>query len=222
MNQLVVTLIVILLPGIIATVISDKITVHSKWSSFKFGVYALVLGMLSYGVLQLVYYIYDMLSTCSFGPETWSHLSVWNATVVDNPEIPALELFFASLLSVPVSFMAAFLVNHKVFNKISQRFGVSSKYGDENLFSYYLNAKETDWIYVRDIENNLTYQGRIDSYSEVEDMQELVMSEVTVYRYEDSAELYSVPTLYLTKDIGKFVIEAVPDNLLGDAYSGPS
>lgn len=217
MNQLVVTLIVILLPGIIATVICDKITVHSKWTSFKFGIYALVLGVFSYSILQLIYYAYDIIKYCSFSPAKWHHLSTWNAAVADNPSIPALELALAFMLSIPVSFFAAFLINHKIFNKIAQKIHVSSKYGDENLFSYYLNAKEIDWIYVRDIENNLSYQGRIVSYSETEVMQELVMSEVTVYRYGDSAELYSVPTIYLTKDTGKFIIEAIPQNLLGEA-----
>jgi hypothetical protein len=36
MNQLVVSLVVILMPGIIAAIISDKLTSHSKWDSFKF------------------------------------------------------------------------------------------------------------------------------------------------------------------------------------------
>lgn len=218
MNQLIVTLIVVLLPGIVAAVICDKITVHSKWTPFKFGVYAFVLGVFSYASLQMLYYIFDVISNCSFNPEQWSHLKTWDATVSDNPSIPALEITFATLFALPTSFIAAFFINHKVFNKISQWLKVSSKYGDENLFSYYLNADEIDWIYVRDKKNNLTYQGRIVSYSEAETMQELVMSEVTVFRYEDSAELYSVPTIYLTKSTGKFVIEAVPENLLG-AYN---
>ena len=50
-------------------------------------------------------------------------------------------------------------------------------------------------------------------------MQEIVLSEVTVYRYEDSAELYSVPTIYLNKKLGQFIIEAIPENLLGE-YDG--
>lgn len=216
MNQLIVTLIVVLLPGIVAAVICDKITVHSKWTPFKFGVYSFVLGVFSYSGLQAIYYLSDIISFCSFNPSQWSHLKIWDTTVSDNPSIPALELTLATLIALPTSFIAAFLVNHKIFNKISQKLGVSSKYGDENLFSYYLNADEIDWIYVRDKENDLTYQGRVVSYSEAEEMQELVMSEVTVFRYEDSSELYSVPTIYLTKTIGNFVIEAVPLNLLGD------
>jgi len=37
---------------------------------------------------------------------------------------------------------------------------------------------------------------------------------VVVYRYEDSAKLYSVPTIYLSKTVGEFVIETIPDSRL--------
>ena len=216
MNQLVVTLIVILLPGIIANVICDKIAVHSKWTSFKFSLYALVLGIFSYVSLQVIYYALDIYRECKLFGVSWTHLSVWDISTNGKAGIPAKEVFFASLLSLPVSFFAAFLINRKVFFKFGSKIGVTSKYGDENLFSYYLNAKEIDWLYIRDIENNLTYQGRIVSYSENEQMQEVFMSDVTVFRYEDSAELYSVPSVYISKEIGKFSIEAVPNELLGE------
>jgi hypothetical protein len=45
-------------------------------------------------------------------------------------------------------------------------------------------------------------------------MQELVLADVTVYRYEDSSELYSVPSIYLCKELGKFIIESIPNELL--------
>ena len=67
------------------------------------------------------------------------------------------------------------------------------------------------------IENNLAYQGRVESYEECDYMQELVMYDVAVFRYEDSVQLYSVPTVYLTKEMGRFIIEAIPKELLGEA-----
>jgi len=91
---------------------------------------------------------------------------------------------------------------------------VTSKYGDENLYSYFMNMKENEWIYVRDKENNLTYEGRAGWYSEREQVHELVLHDVIIYRYEDSARLYSVPTVYLSREIGKLVIETVPLDLL--------
>ncbi len=56
MSQLVIVVIVVLLPGILATSIADKLTVHSAWDSFKFPLYALLLGVLTYSLLQLLVY----------------------------------------------------------------------------------------------------------------------------------------------------------------------
>ena len=217
MNQLVVSIIIILFPGIIAAVISDKITVHAKWNSFKFALYSIVLGILSYTSVQLLFYVFDLVGWCSTRTINWSHLDVWNGVVNENPTISPWEVVMATSFSGPVAFAASAIINRKYLNKFAQFLKVSTKYGDENLYSYYLNAKEIEWVYIRDVEKNLTYQGSVVSYSENDHIQEIVLSNVTVFRYEDSAELYSVPSIYLAKEIGKFTIEAIPNDRLGAA-----
>ncbi|HZF31336.1 MAG TPA: hypothetical protein VE907_19625 [Gammaproteobacteria bacterium] len=56
MNQLAVVVIVVLFPGILAATVADKLTVHSKWDSFKFALYSFLLGVLTYSVLQILAY----------------------------------------------------------------------------------------------------------------------------------------------------------------------
>ncbi|MBU2887183.1 hypothetical protein KO507_15560 [Gilvimarinus agarilyticus] len=216
MNQLVVVLVMILLPGIIATIISDKLTTHSKWDSFKFGLYAFTLGVLTYATLQLIVYLVDMCKAISLIPFSWTNLAIWNSALNGGAGIKAWEICVAVFLSVPVAFFASWTINFKLFNKFAQKINVSTKYGDENLYSYYLNAEEIDWIYVRDPKNNFTYQGRVVSHSENDKVQEIVLSEVSVYRYEDSVFLYSVPTIYISREMGQLVIEAIPTDRLGE------
>lgn len=216
MTELAVAIGVILFPGIIATIITDKIIVHVRpWGSLKYGLYSFILGVLCYFVLQCIAWIQMML------PESFqvisslrSPLDVWNIIGDSKSKIDLQEVIGATLLSGPVAFGAAFLINHKVIHKFAKKFGVSSKYGDENLYSFYLNAQEIDWVYVRDIERKLTYQGRIFSFSENDTVQELVLSDVTVFGYEDSDEYYAVPSLYLCRARGNLVIESVPQHLL--------
>ncbi|MCG8517504.1 MAG: hypothetical protein MI794_05885 [Pseudomonadales bacterium] len=215
MNQLVVTLILILMPGIVAAIISDKLTNHSPWGSFKFGLYSLTLGVGCYALLQVITYVFDALSHLRIDPVSWTNLKIWNSALNGGSDIAAWEICVAALLALPVAFFASWLINFKIFNKLAQRIGVSNKFGDENLYSYYLNAQEIDWVYVRDVEKNLTYQGRVVSHSENENVQEIVLSEVSVFRYEDSSALYEVPTIYLSREVGKLVIEAIPTEFLG-------
>lgn len=215
MNKLLITLILILFPGIIATIIAGKITFHSKWDSFKYGLYSLVLGIFTYATLQAIAYAYSLVVALSRANVNWVHLNVWGIAIKDAPQVAPWEICSAAVLAVPVAFLASWLINFKLFNKLAQKIKVSTKYGDENLYSYYLNANEIDWVYIRDLENHLTYQGKIVSYSENEKIQEIVLSDVTVFAYEDSSELYSLPSIYLSKEAGKFIIEAVPNDYLG-------
>ncbi|MCC6545315.1 MAG: hypothetical protein IT392_12595 [Nitrospirae bacterium] len=219
MNELAVAVSIILFPGLIATVISDKITNHSRgWGSFKYSIYSFIFGVTCYVALQVVGWLLGMLQPyLQLLPSLSGYLDVWTIATNSHSKIDLFEVGAATIMSVPVAFFAAYLINHKTFNKIAKRISVSNKYGDENLFYYYLNADEIDWVYVRDFERKLTYEGRICSYSENDNIQEIVLSEVTVYGYEDSDEYYSVPSIYLCREMGRFVIEGVPTEILEEA-----
>lgn len=222
MNQLAVTIVIILFPGILAAIIADKVAVHSKWNSFKFSLYSLVLGILAYILLQIFIFLYDIIYFLYNYNKEFSHLNfhvlaVWNMALQQKTIIKPWEIVVSSVLSILIGYSSAFIVNYKILNKIGQYLKITTKYGDENLYSFYLNAKQIEWIYIRDIEYNLTYQGKVISYSENEDIQEIVLADVTVFRYQDSSELYSVPSIYLCKELGKFIIEAIPNNFLEEA-----
>src|SRR5690606_30694889 len=95
-------------------------------------------------------------------------LDVWTLATTQRVAIDPSEVLYATVLSPAIAAFAAFTVNHKLVNRAAQKLRVSSKYGDENLFSFFLNAQNIDWIYVRDIPSKLTYQGRVVSFSEAD------------------------------------------------------
>jgi len=216
MNQLVVTMVVILLPGIFATAICDKISRHSQWGWFKYTLYSIILGWLSYLTFQIISFLpaidisfEEKTILASFSPEP---LKVWSALLNGEengaPVIPYVEVLGSFVCSVFVAFFVTAVINYKIINKIAKKLKISTKYGDENLFSYYLNLDGVRWVYVRDMVNNLTYKGEIVMHSESGGIQELVLSDVDVYNYKDSEHLYCVPSIYLCKNVGEFRIEA--------------
>lgn len=216
MNQLVVTLVVILLPGIFSTAICDKIARHSQWGWFKYTLYSIILGWLSYLTFQLISFIWGL--DFSFQENVFQissdakPLKVWgtllNGGADGVPVVPYVEIIGSFVCSIFIAFLAATVINYKVLNKIAQKLKISTKYGDENLFSYYLNLNEVRWVYVRDISNGLTYKGEIVMHSESSGMQELVLSDVDVYNYKNSEHLYTIPSIYLCQNVGDFRIEA--------------
>jgi hypothetical protein len=226
MSQLLIVVVVVLLPGILAASIAGKLTIHLPWDSFKFTLYALVFGVLNYSLLQILLYAWDVLryiwnteNSTQHRAIVWTSLTVWNIARKGSSIISSLEIVSSVFLAVPVSFLVAACVEHKMLTRIGSWMRVTSKYGEENLYSYFMNMKENEWIYVRDKENNLTYEGKASWHSENESLHELVLQDVVVYRYEDSARLYSVPTMYLSREVGKLVIESVPRELVQEGIA---
>ncbi|QBZ82182.1 hypothetical protein GHNINEIG_00206 [Hydrogenovibrio crunogenus] len=212
MNELAVLIGIILFPGFISAITAEKITSHVKpWGALKYGIYSFVLGVMSYAVIQAVILIWQVIFE---NPVQYYYLSVWSFIFDPSLKFELADVFWATMIAIPLGILAAAIVYHKRLNRIAKFFNASFKYGDENLFSYFLSAEDTDWIYVRDKEKGLTYQGRVVSYSENESFQELVMMDVTVFGYDDSEEYYSVPKLYLSKKLGGFSIESIPNELL--------
>lgn len=216
MNELAVTVSIVLFPGIIAVAIADKITLHSpRWGSFKYGVYSFIFGVSCYVALSGVTWVVSLCpSVASHLPISAGGLGIWSFVSERKGIVDPAEVLAATIFAPFIAYAAAFTVNYKVFNKLAEFLGVSRKYGDENLFSFFLNSNDIDWVYVRDKEGGLTYEGRVFSYSESSHMQELVLANVKVYNYEDSAELYFVPSIYLSRQSGSFIIESVPGDYL--------
>lgn len=212
-----ITIIVILFPGIIAAIIFDKITTHSRWDAFKFSLYSLVLGIFCYSLLQAGYFTKDIFVYTSTEIE-WTWLSIWNHAIKSDSELSAKEIILAAIFSIPTALIASAIINHKIINKIATKLRVSQKFGDENLFSYYLNSKDVSWVYVRDEKEGITYQGLVVSFSESETYQELVLSDVSVFNSQDSVLMYEIPSIYICKKIGEFLIESVPKEYTGESH----
>jgi hypothetical protein len=120
------------------------------------------------------------------------------------------EVFWATILAPAVAAVATIINQRKYLTRFARWIGISYKYGDENLFSYYLNRTDIDRVYIRDLTTLQTYIGVVEQYSETDHIQEVVLSDVYVYEYETSEFLYKLPSIYLARATGTFVIEAYP------------
>ena len=201
MSELTIKLIIILIPGAIATLIFGKLILHKEWSSFRFVLYSIMFGIVSYLILQLIINginvtIRDKLPELTI----WSNLS-------DASSIPYKEVGFASIISIILAFAASMIENRKVINRVAGFLGISGKFGDENLFSMFLNSKNVQYIYLRDIKNQLTYHGWVKSFSENENISEIRLCDVAVYNYSDSDFLYEVGEVYLSLNKQEIIIE---------------
>ncbi|MEL6974511.1 MAG: hypothetical protein AAGL29_03855, partial [Bacteroidota bacterium] len=160
MSELTIKLIIILIPGAIATLIFGKLVLHKEWSSFRFILYSILFGVFAYVILQFAINFLNLCTCASI-----SGLTIWD-NLTNAYSIPYLEVFFATIVSFFLAFLMGLVENQKWISRFAKRLNISYKYGGENLFSRFLNDKKIDYVYLRDIKNNLTYHGWIKSFSE--------------------------------------------------------
>lgn len=195
-SELTLKLILLLIPGSIACILYERLTIHKSWNSFKFITNAILFGGISYLIAQMIFNI------CG---DDQSFKLFWDN--LPSKEIPYNVIIKASVVSIFVGLIATGIDQYKIINTIGKRLRLTNKYGDENLYSYFLNAKDVDEVYVRDIENRLTYHGLVNSFSENDVTNEIVLIDVIVYDYETSTELYRLDKIYLSRSRNNLIIE---------------
>lgn len=208
-SDLTLKLIIILIPGALASRIIQKITVHKTWSDFQFVVNSILLGVASYVFLQIVYsFILSVEksycdNTLSFERKS---LKVWQG-IQEKGAISYFEVLYSSVVAIIVALFISWIDYNKYLNKLTQRFGISNKYGDEDLYSYFLNANEIKEVYIRHMKHKITYHGYIDSFADADSIKEITLRDVTVYSYPESEEMYSLNFIYLSLPKDDVIIE---------------
>lgn len=206
-SALTLKLIILLTPGALAAVIIKRLTIrHKKSTDFMFVIDAILLGMFSYLLLQLIYLL--CIWICNFTPPKTSYetLNVFKR-ISDSGDIPYIEVILASVVSIFLGFIISNSIEKRFINRFARWLNVSQKYGELNLFSYFLSKKDVNWVYVRDIKNNLTYLGYVSSINETDEYKELVLKKVTVLNYINSTEYYDVESVYLCFPKDAVIIE---------------
>jgi len=201
-SELTLKLIILLTPGAIACLIFEKLTIHKKWAPFNFIANSILFGGISYLVAQPILNIFGLGQSLN---NLWLNLP--------SKEIPFSAMLATSLISIPVGLICAGLDNFKIINRVGKFLGWTSKYGDENLFYYFLQADNIQEVYLRDIPKNITYHGMIDYYSEADGFKEIVLSHVKIYDYKTSDFMYKVDKIYLSYPNDSIVIEVPYINL---------
>lgn len=217
MSELTLKLIILLLPGAIATIIYGKLIIHKEWNNFKYILLSTLFGMSSYLTLQCIisglnFILKFEISELSFMPfSEINNLSIWK-DITKSKDIPWTELPFAILISIMISFLMGLIENKKLIFRLARKMNFSDKYGDECLLYRYASREiNGGWIYIHDIDKELSYRGLLFAYSNEIDTYEIELHDVTIYHYKDSKEINTVKSVFITFPKDKLIIE-FPNN----------
>ena len=110
------------------------------------------------------------------------------------------EISYVSLLALPVAAGVSFALNHKWLHKLAAAIKVTKKFGDLDVWAFVFNSNVTEWVTVRDIKNDLTYQGWVHAFSDTCTPNQLLLRDVQVFRNSTGDELYKTPTPCISLD----------------------
>ncbi len=190
-------IILIFLPGLIAYIIVEQLTEHKEVKPYRFFINSFMLGFFCY----LLYY------PISLAPFLKLKFSFIKSLLDSKSPLNIEEILFATLLSIPLGFLFSTFLNKKILHRIAKKLKVSKKFGDLDVWSYIMNSQAPEWVIIRDLENDLMYEGWVQAFSDSTEKDELFLRDVKVFTNKFAQELYGVPGLYLPKKRENLIIE---------------
>ena len=191
MTEISVSLTLLFFPGIICALLLEQFILTRGWSSFRFSLYAFVLGFGCY----LLYTFLAALWQWRWPPDV-SFLNVVLPKGDSNAIRNSLtEIVGATVLALPVAAIVAFVLNHKWLHDAADKIGVTKKFGGLDIWGFVFNSDVVPWITVRDLKYDLVYQGWVNLFSDTCDPNEIVLREVQVFRNSTGDKLYEVDIL---------------------------
>ena len=207
-SDLTIRLIILIIPGIVATLIVDTLTIHREWSPFRFSIYSVVLGVASYLFYQSFLYLWELLTLLCPRAPTPPSLTFWSSLFDNKIPISINEVVVTCLCSIVLGLLVTLITHRQYLYRIAGKLKASDVYGEQELFTQFIRADDVQWVWVRCKTTGLTYAGYIKHFAENEKLQEIELRDVTVYNSKDSTELYSLSKIYLASPPGDFTIES--------------
>lgn len=208
MNELTVTLVAILFPGVLLTIIYDNYTEHRPWDAFRYTLYSIVSGIITYATLQGFIFLFQFaIDLKGFMDTDWKVLSVWSvlepkATDIINP----IEIISAGFVSILIGLVAVKVTQQNIIHNLLMRFKISNKYGDSSVFTKTLDNTGDCYIRVVILDENLTVEGIISLYSDDGEKQEIKLIHATVFNTKVPEENYRADKIYISKPSGNLMI----------------
>jgi len=196
-------LILLFLPGIIAFIIVDNLTIHRETKIHHWFFYSLILGFISYApwflLINAVQSVYGVALPFQF------------VSSIINPgvSINFAEILIASMTAVILGFFITWAITKRFLFRFASFFKITNKFPEIDAWDNLINTFDPEWITVRDFENQLSFQGKLVSTSDQNDRDGIVLKDVQVFNKKAEFQ-YRVPLIYIPKKMDSLLIE-VPD-----------
>lgn len=205
-TDLTLRVLLLFFPGIICAILVDMLTTHRERSVATFLVNSFVLGITCYLILYATSHGWQLLASWGDLPFTFE-IVFFDLLLDKDRRLPWIEIFAAAGAAIPLGFVIAWVAEHKLIYRIAHGIGVTRKFGDLDVWGFLFNSPDIQWIVVRDIQNDLAFEGWVRAFSDAVDKAELILRDVRVYRNSTGDFLYEVGGVYLFRKVDGITIE---------------
>lgn len=203
-------LIVLFLPGLIATYLVEELTIHKPRTSLIIALECFAFGMGSYFTYYLLLYLFGL---CCFCHACESPKVIFFDALQDaNVKVSFAEVIRVCFVGILVGLSVTGMIEHKLLSKMAHKLRLTKKFAEFDVWGYAFNAPNTamDFITVRDIRNNLVFDGWVNAFSDDSLNSELLIRDVAVYYDPPEGGLifqYQVGAIYLARKREDITIE---------------
>lgn len=206
LSALTVRVVLLFFPGILCALVVQALTSNRERTTAQFLTSAFVFGVSTYLLLAGLRAGWAAASRGMGGPAPPA-VTFFEVLTNEQARISWAEIAVSALTAVVLGASAAAALNHNVMHRVAARLGISRKFGDLDVWAFFLNSPQIRWISVRDLAADRVYQGWLDAFSDTGGEPQLLLRDVEVYQSSTGAKLYDRKRIYLTPDRHAAVIE---------------
>lgn len=208
MELSVLTLRVVLLffPGVLCALVVHALTIQRERTTPQFLTSAFVYGVSTYLLLAGLRAV-SAGCTKLLGWEAPPRVTFFNVLTNEKARIAWGEIGLSAIVALLLAFVVSSVANHNVLYRVAARLGISRRFGEPDVWSHFLNSPEIRWIAVRNLADDIIYEGFVQAYSDTGADPQLLLSDVSVYRASTGTKLHDRKRVYLTPRKESVIIE---------------
>lgn len=228
-SALTIRLLLLFIPGILWSFITDAFTVHKERKPFFFVLQSLLYGFLSYFVYWIILHIWYLIPF-SVGRVSSQQIiitlhcacpnvSFLQALLNQDSPIAYSEIIFVCALAIALALVYTWAVNKKLFFRLAHKVGITRKFADGDVWGFTFNSDDLDqWVTIRDHANDLMYSGWVNAFSDNSKDAEVLLRDVSVYKNSTGEPLYQIGCMYISRNRERITVEfgnvPIADNVI--------
>lgn len=208
LSSFLIRIVLLVIPGIVCSLLYRTLRGRTSRKDWEDYLEILVFSFICYSVYGFFAYIISLIRPTD---DAFAALRAFtNENVpIDKPVGDAI--IWASLIAIPVAFIASYVDSNKVITKLGQKLKVTARFGDEDVWDFLHHSPSIrgNWVTVRDHKLKLNYSCYIQAFSDSGKERELLLGDVSVYNDATRECLYKTDLMYISRKNDELTVEAV-------------